>query len=103
MLRTIILVIGWPVLIIGSIYLFLKGKGVYKLVKGSVVGQVTKVLVYSMLVGMYSLGIVTTTMMYCEIKSVYLAIPIFLVWFIMFIWTLKTLVKAQGETQKLMK
>lgn len=39
MIRGLILGIGWPVLIAGSIYLFVKGRGVYKLVKGSLIGK----------------------------------------------------------------
>ncbi|MFH1822245.1 MAG: hypothetical protein ABH830_00930, partial [Patescibacteria group bacterium] len=101
MIRNIILAIGWPVLLIGSIYLIIKGKDVYKLVKGSMIGEVTRALVISMLVGMYSLGIVATALMFCELKGTYLVLPIFLLWFITFVWSLKVLIKAQKEAKKL--
>jgi hypothetical protein len=99
--RNIILGIGWPVLIAGSIYLFAKGKEVYGLVKGSIVGKVTKALVITMIVEMYCLGIVCTAYMFAYQKGVYLVLPVFLIWFILFVWSLKTLNNAKNEAKKI--
>ena len=101
MTRNIILLIGWPVLIAGSIYIFVKGKSVYQLVKGSLIGKLTKVLVTTVLVEMYSLGIVTTALMFCDQRGVFLGIPIFAVWFVVFLATLKVLRDARREAEKL--
>jgi len=101
MTRNIILLIGWPVLIAGSIYIFAKGKSVYQLVKGSLIGKLTKVLVTTVLVEMYSLGIVTTALMFCDQRGVFLGIPIFAVWFVVFVATLKVLRDARREAEKL--
>jgi len=101
MIRNLVLFIGWPVLIGGSIYLYVRGHAVYQMVKGSLVGKVTKVLVVSMLTGMYSLGIVTTVLMFEDEKMVWLGLPIFLVWFATFVWSLRVLANAQAETKKL--
>lgn len=98
---TIILAVGWPVLIIGSIYLFIKGRHVYALVKGSLVGKVVRILVYTMMVEMYSLGIVSTGFMYSSTKGVALVIPIFLIWFVMFAITIKVLMNAEKEARAL--
>jgi len=100
-MRNLILGIGWPILIIGSIYIFIKGRKVYQLVKGSLVGKITKVLVYTMLVEMYSLGIVSTAFMFTDERSTYLILPIFLIWFITFAASLKVLNNAEQETNKL--
>ena len=100
-MRNIILIIGWPVLIGGSILLFVRGREVYKLVKGSLVGKITMVLVYTMLVEMYSLGIVSTAYMFSDTKSVYLVLPVFLAWFIVFVWSLKVLIAAGQEAKKI--
>lgn len=97
----IILGIGWPVLIAGSIYLFLKGKDVYKLVKGSLIGKLTKVLVTTILIEMYSLGIVTTVLMLVDERGIYLGLPVFLIWFVVFILTLKVLGDARKEVEKM--
>lgn len=102
MTRTIILVIGWPVLIAGSIYLFVKGREVYNMVKGSLVGKITKALVFTMLVEMYSLGVVTTAYMFENAeKGVAVGLPIFVIWFVVFVWSIRTLVKAKQEVSKL--
>jgi hypothetical protein len=103
-MRTIILVVGWPVLIAGSIYLFIKGRQVYSMVKGSMIGRITKTMVITMLVEMYSLGIVTTAYMFENVtKGVYFGIPIFLIWFIMFVWSMKTLIAARNEIHNMSK
>lgn len=98
-IMTIILAVGWPVLIIGSIYLFIKGKHVYSLVKGSLVGKVVKVLVSTMMIEMYSLGIVSTAFMYCDVRSLYIVIPIFVIWIAMFLWSMKELMNAEKQTR----
>jgi len=97
----VLLAVGWPVLIIGSIYLFLKGRHVYALVKGSLVGKVVKILVYTMMIEMYSLGIVSTGFMFCSQKGIYVVLPIFTVWFIMFVITMKVLMNAEREARAL--
>lgn len=97
MVRSIVLLIGWPVLIAGSLYLFFKGRHVYSLVKGSLVGKIIQSLVYTMLVGMYSLGIVSTAYMYSSVDSVLIIMPIFVIWFVMFILSLKVLINAEKE------
>ena len=101
MTRNIILGIGWPVLVAGSIYLFIKGRDVYKMVKGSLIGKLTKVLVLTILVEMYSLGIVTTALMFCDERGIYLGIPVFTAWFVVFIMTLKVLGDARKEVNKM--
>ncbi|MCX6720170.1 MAG: hypothetical protein NTV36_03645 [Candidatus Staskawiczbacteria bacterium] len=101
MVRDIILGVGWPVLVGGSIYIFIRGSGVYKMVKGSLIGNLTKTLVFSVLVEMYSLGIVSTALMFCNENSVYLVLPVFFVWFISFIATIRVLRQAKAEADKL--
>jgi len=100
--RTLILAIGWPVLIGGSVYLFIKGRHVYGMIKGSMVGKITKILVVSMVVEMYSLGIVATAFMFSDVeKGAAVSVPIFVVWFIMFVWSMKSFVTTTNEVQKL--
>ncbi len=100
--RTLILSIGWPVLIIGSVYLFTKGSRsqVYTMVKDSLVGKIVKVLALTMLVGMYGLGIVTTAYLFDNVvHGVAVGLPVFVVWFITFAWAMKTLVSASNEVR----
>lgn len=103
-MRTIILGLGWPVLIAGSIVLIIKGRGVYQLMKGSLVGRVTKALVITMLVEMYSLGAVCTFYMFTDVEiAIWVVLPIFTLWFIVFVYSIMTLIKAQKETENLTK
>lgn len=99
-IRNFILFIGWPVLIAGSIYTFVKGRHVYRLVKGSLIGRIIKVLVYTMLIEMFSIGIVCTVFLFTDAKSVYLVLPIFVANFLIFLWALKVLENADNEAKK---
>ncbi len=101
MIRNLILLIGWPVLIGGSIFLVVKGNETYKYVKGSLVGKISRVLVITTLCEMYSLGIVTTLLMFADVNYTYVGIPIFAIWFVTFIWTVKVISQAGDETKKL--
>lgn len=101
MTRTIILAIGWPVLVAGSVILFVQGRAVYGMVKNSIVGKITKALVVTMLVEMYSLGIITTMYMLETIEAVRWGLIVFALWFVVFIWTMKTIRSAQKEVQKM--
>ena len=100
-IRNLILIIGWPVLVFGSVMLFIRGRAVFVLVKGSLVGKITKTLVITMLVSMYSLGIVATFYLFSCDFSVYIVLPVFIAWFITFAMSFVTLKKAKEETEKL--
>ena len=101
-MRNIILFVGWPILVAGSVFIFVKGKGVYSMVKGSLIGKLSKTLVYTMLVEMYSLGIVATFFLYCSLRTaLYVVIPVFVIWFINFIVAVKVLTYATGEVKKM--
>jgi hypothetical protein len=100
--RTLILFVGWPVLVAGSVYLFIKGRQVYEMVRGSMIGKIVKTLVITMLVEMYSLGIVTTAYMFENVQDgVMVGVPIFSIWFIMFVWSMKTLISARNEIHEM--
>ncbi|MFH1781572.1 MAG: hypothetical protein ABH835_03085 [Patescibacteria group bacterium] len=101
-MRNIILIIGWPVLIAGSIVLVVKGRKVYAMVKDSLVGKVTKVLVITMLVEMYSLGVVCTSYLFTNLdRAVFVVLPIFVAWFAVFGIAFITISKVIKDTEKL--
>lgn len=100
-MRTIILLIGWPVLVGGSIYILMKGQKVYSMVKGSLVGSLVRVLVFSMLIEMYSLGIVSTALMLVDLSYTYVVLPIFMIWFVSFVATIRTLMSWENEERKM--
>lgn len=83
--------------------MFVQGREVYGLVRGALIGQVTRALVWSMLSGMYCLGVVATFLMYAdENVGVWIVLPIFVIWFGFFVWSLKVLLAAKKETQKML-
>ncbi|PIZ96133.1 MAG: hypothetical protein COX80_02280 [Candidatus Magasanikbacteria bacterium CG_4_10_14_0_2_um_filter_33_14] len=101
-MRNIVLFVGWPILVAGSVFIFIKGKGVYGMVKGSLIGKISKTLVYTMLVGMYSLGIVATFFLYCSLETaLYVVIPVFIIWAINFFMAIKVLTYATNEAKKM--
>ncbi len=102
-LRTIVLAIGWPILVLGSIFIFVQGRRACSVVAGSLVGNLSKTLVGSMIIGMYSLGVVSTLYMFDNPRAVYVVIIIFLVWFIAFVKSLKVLKHACDETKKIIE
>ncbi|MFA6391729.1 MAG: hypothetical protein WCW66_03170 [Patescibacteria group bacterium] len=99
--RNIILAVGWPVLFFFSIYIFKVGKQVYSVIKDSLVGKITKALVYSMLVEMYSLGIVSTVYLVDNAQGVYVVLPVFIIWGAVFMWSIKTIKISSEETKKI--
>lgn len=102
-IRDFILTYGWIFLIIGSLYIFIKGRHVYKLVRGSLLGRIIKALVYSVIVDLSSLGIVFVIFMFTRPKEANLLFPVFVIWFVIFVWTLMTLRKADNEARKIIE
>ncbi len=101
-MRTIVLIVGWPVVVAGGMYLFIKGRQIYSMVSGSMIGRITKTLVITMMVEMYSLGIVVTAYMFENVENgVLVGVPIFAIWFVMFVWSMKTLISARNEIHQM--
>lgn len=102
LIRNIILIICWPVLIIGSIVLLIKGREVYAMVKDSLVGRVSKVLVITMILEILGLGVVCTSYLFTDLNSaIYIVLPIFIACFAVFIIAFITISKVIKDTKKL--
>lgn len=90
-IRFFILITGWPILIIGSIYLTAVTFKFYRDVEKSVFGKLVIAMVVGWFVSMYSLGITATAYMITDAGyGVPVVIPVFLVWFITMVvitWT----------------
>lgn len=90
-IRFSILIIGWPILIIGSIYLTAVTFKFYRDVERSVFGKLVIAMVVGWFVSMYSLGITATAYMITDPGyGVPVVIPVFLIWFITMViitWT----------------
>ena len=91
-LRTIILFIGWPILILGSICIMVLAIRFWRAVGRVVIGKLVLVMIVGWLISMYSLGITATAYMFTDIANgVAVVFPVFIVWFItmvIIIWTI---------------
>lgn len=82
-IRTIILVIGWPILIGGSIFLIYRTLQFHRAIGKIIWGKLVLAMVVGWLVSMYSLGITATAYMFTDVETgVLVVFPIFLLWFI---------------------
>ena len=80
-IRNLILLTGWPSLIIGSIFLLYKALQFYQDVNRVVFGKLVVIMTAGWLFTMYSLGIVATVAMYLDVATgVYVVLPIFIAW-----------------------
>lgn len=101
MSKNLILLICWPLIIAVSLYIFIKGRNVYKLVRGSMVGQITESLVYSTLVNISCFGIISTLYLITGPKNLYPIAGVFALWLIVLIWSLRTINKVGNEAKKI--
>jgi hypothetical protein len=101
--RNIILTIGWLILIFFSIYIYIRGIKVYSLVKGSLIGKITKTLVLSLLLEIYSIGVLSTAYILVEKKSIYLVSLIFVILLLVIFATIRMISLAREETRKLIE
>lgn len=99
-IQNLILFFAWPILVIFCLIIFVKGLNVYRLVQNSLVGKVTKALVYTILVDISSLGIITALYIISQPENTNIVLAVFVVWLIIFIWSLKTLGSAKKELRK---
>lgn len=82
-MRTIILVIGWPLLVGGSIFLIYRTLQFHRAIGKVIWGRLVLAMVVGWLVSMYSLGITATAYMFSDVQTgVLVVFPIFLLWFI---------------------
>lgn len=99
-LDNIFLFLVWPLFILLSAGVFIKGWRVYRLIKDALVGRITKALIYTILVDISSLGVICILYLFQRqgsSKGDYFLFAVLGVWFIVFIWSLGTLTRAQKE------
>ncbi len=100
-LRTVILGVGWPILIIGSIFIAIQGWLFYESLKGSVFARLVLPSVFGWLVTMYSLGVTATFYMVNDVSGTRIVLPIFLVWFVTFVALILVTFRWSKEAVKL--
>lgn len=102
-IRILIIATGWPILVIGSIFLLGKTWIFYREVKGSLFGRLVVPTILGWLLTMYSLAIVATFYILSDVEATRVVLPVFIMWFItMVIITVITL-RWNKEAAKLHK
>lgn len=82
-LRTFILVVGWPFLVLGSVGVLLSAVSFFTRVKRSSFGRLVLTLVVGALVTMYCLGVTATFFMFSDTeRGVPIVFLVFLLWFL---------------------
>lgn len=82
-MRSAIIYVGWPILILGSFLFIMEAYRFYKKTNKLALGKLILTQTISILIGMYSLGIVSTIYMFCNLETgVKVVMPIFMVWFL---------------------
>jgi hypothetical protein len=102
-IESVLLFLVWPLLIFFSALVFARGLKVRRLIKDAVVGQIVKALIYTTFVDISSLGAICTLYLFNrkdDAEGDYFLFIMLGVWFIVFIWSLKTLARAQKELKK---
>ncbi len=86
MIRSVILLIGWPFLIAGSVIIVIKAYHFYQKTNKLALGRLIMAETFGVLVSMYSLGLVSTAFMFHDVEEgVRIVLPIFLVWFVVMV------------------
>ncbi len=102
--RSAILFFGWPVLIAGSIFLYVQTYRFYNDVQKNVWGKLVLAMVAGWLLTMYSLGIVSTAFMMVNLREgVMFVLPIFGLWFVTMIMVVRTVLIWNKEAVNLNK
>lgn len=79
--RTLILAIGWPVLIIGSIFILRLALEFYRGVHKTPMGKLVLMMTVNQIISMYALALVATGLLRVNLETgVFLVLPVFLVW-----------------------
>lgn len=101
-IRDFILLVGWPILILGSIYIVGISVRFWKNLQKGVVGRLVLGMVIGWLITMYSLGITATGYMLTDIEhGVPVVLPIFIVWFITMVVIVWSVIRWSREAETL--
>lgn len=93
--------LGWIAIILVSLFTFIKGRLAYKLIKGSMLGKITQALVYSTLVNVSCIGIISTLYVLATKEAFLWVLTVFIIWFVVFIWTLIVIGRAGQEAKSI--
>ncbi len=84
LLRAVILLVGWPLLIVGALYIFYNAYNFYKAVNSTPIAKLVPIFAITTIITMISLGLVSTYYMMSDLEDgVRHVLPIFIIWFVL--------------------
>ena len=93
--------VGWPILIVASVFIIIKSWIFYREVEKSPFGKLVAGANAGWLATMYSLGIVATFYLFRDVTSVRIVFPVFAVWVVSLILILYTTVHWSSQASTL--
>lgn len=103
--RTLILVVGWPILIIGSILMFRGAFAFYRNTQKTAFGKLVLFMMVNQIVSMYVIAVTATAFLYANLAvGVAVVLPVFVAWFTVFVvvaWVVMKLGKEAIEINKI--
>lgn len=98
LIRSVILMLGWPVLIAGSAFVYYRSYRFYTDVGRNVWGKLVLTMITGWLLTMYSLGIVSTFFMFVSVRNgTMVVLPVFGTWFFTMILIIRTVFRWNRE------
>lgn len=96
--RTLILGIGWPMLIMGSIFVMHRAYQFYTKTGKTPIGKLVPLFALASIITAYALGFVATVFMYLDvIHGVLYVTPIFFIWFMIMVATILVSLRLNKE------
>ncbi len=103
-IRTLILIIGWPILIAGTLYLYYNSYKFYLDVQKNVWGKLVLTMVSGWLITMYSLGLVSTIFLFNSPElGTKVVLPIFMLWFVTMVLIVRIVMRWNREAVEVNK
>lgn len=102
LIRTVILVVGWPVLVVAAVIFFASSYKFYLRTHKLALGKIIVASSISQLISMASLGIVATAFLYTNLDTgLRIVFPVFMVWFAVIVATYIISRRWTGEAEKI--
>lgn len=103
LIKNIILWGGWIFIVGMTIYILLRGKVVLGLVKGSIIGRLAMGLMIGFFIESYSVLFLCSALLVLSEQNINIVLPIFVIWFITFIYCWKVMHRTRKEAEKIVK
>lgn len=96
--RTLILVVGWPILVIGSILMLRATRIFYQSTRKTAFGKLVLVMMLGQVASMFVIAVVSTAFLRADLaRGVAVVLPVFGTWFVIFLIVARVVVNLGRE------